>query len=261
MARRADSVGEKSLAAGKLWARPELMLAVELYCRTPFGRIHQRNPDIITLANALGRTPGSVVLKMVNFAALDETIEQKGMSNVSRADREIWSEFFAAPANFLDRVEGVRHTEYLLPDPLERFASYEVREAVDVERTVKARRNQVFFRDMILAAYNGKCALTGIAQPELLVASHIVGWAQDAELRLRPTNGICLNALHDRAFDRHLVSFEDAGEIILSKRLKLTGENRPFFEGKRLSLPHRFRPDLACLARHRDRMVELDKAA
>lgn len=248
------------MAAGKLWTRPELMLAVELYCRTPFGRIHQGNPDIVTLANALGRTPGSIALKMVNFAALDETIEQKGMSNVSRADREIWSEFFAAPAEFLDRVEGIRQNEYVLPDLLERYAVHEVREGVDVERTVKARRNQSFFRDMILAAYNGKCAVTGIAQPELLVASHIVGWAQDAELRLRPTNGICLNALHDRAFDRYLVSFEDSGEMILSKRLKLTGENKPFFEGKRLSLPHRFRPDLACLAKHRDRMVGLDRA-
>lgn len=248
------------MAAGKLWTRPELMLAVELYCRTPFGRIHQGNPDIIKLANALGRTPGSVGLKMVNFAALDETIEQKGMSNVSKADREIWSEFFAAPAAFLDRVEGIRQTEYGLPDPLARFSVHEVREGVDVERTVKARRNQSFFRDMILAAYNGKCAVTGISQPELLVASHIVGWAQDAELRLRPTNGICLNALHDRAFDRYLVSFEDSGEMILSRRLKVTGENKPFFEGKRLSLPHRFRPDLACLSKHRDRLVELDRA-
>lgn len=248
------------MAAGKLWTRPELMLAVELYCRTPFGRIHQGNPDIVALANALGRTPSSVGLKMVNFAALDETIEQKGMSNVSKADREIWSEFFAAPAEFLDRVEGIRQTDYVVPHPLARFAMHEVREGVDVERTVKARRNQSFFRDMILAAYNGKCAVTGIAQPELLVASHIVGWAQDAELRLRPTNGICLNALHDRAFDRYLVSFEDNGEMILSKRLKVTGENRPFFEGRRLSLPHRFRPDLTFLGKHRDRLVELERA-
>jgi putative restriction endonuclease len=248
------------LAAGKLWTRPELMLAVELYCRTPFGRIHQGNPDIINLANALGRTPGSVGLKMVNFASLDETIEQKGMSNVSKADREIWSEFFAAPAAFLDRVEGIRETEYGLPDPLARFALHEVREGIDVERTVKARRNQSFFRDMILAAYNGKCAVTGIAQQELLVASHIVGWAQDTELRLRPTNGICLNALHDRAFDRYLVSFEDNGEMILSKRLKVTSENKPFFESKRLSLPHRFRPDPVFLGKHRDRLLELERA-
>jgi hypothetical protein len=248
------------LAAGKPWTRPELMLAVELYCRTPFGRMHKTNPEIVTLASALDRTPSSVAMKMVNFAALDETIEQRGMSNVSKADREIWSEFFAAPAIFLDRVEGVRRTEFILPDPIDRFATNELREGVDVERTVKARRNQSFFRDMILAAYNGRCAVTGIAQPELLVASHSVGWAQDAELRMRPTNGICLNALHDRAFDRYLVSFEDDGAMILSRRLKLTLENKPFFEGKQLSPPHRFRPDPECLSRHRDRMAELDRA-
>lgn len=244
------------MAAGKPWTRPELMLAIELYCRTPFGRIHQRNPEIIALATALDRTPGSVGLKMVNFAALDETIEQKGMSNVSNADREIWSEFFQAPAAFLDRVESVRQTEYSLPEPVERF---ELREGIDVEYTAKGRRNQDFFRRAVLAAYNNRCAVTGITQSELLVASHIVGWAQDVDLRVRPTNGICLNALHDRAFDKHLVSFEDDLTMIISTRLKMTAENRPFFEGRKLALPSRFRPDASCLARHRDQLLELDR--
>ncbi|MEP7209665.1 MAG: HNH endonuclease [Alphaproteobacteria bacterium] len=245
------------MATGKLWTRPELMLAVELYCRTPFGRIHKTNPDIITLANQLARTPSSVGMKMVNFAALDETIEQKGMSNVSVADRAIWSKFFSAPAEFLDRVDSVRQTEFALPEPEERF---EVREGLDVQYTAKGRRNQDFFRRAVLAAYDGKCAITGINQPELLVASHIVGWAQDADLRVKPTNGICLNALHDRAFDRHLISFENDCTMIVSKRLKLTSENRAFFENKKLVLPRRFRSDPQHLSRHRDQMLQKDAA-
>ncbi len=195
-------------------------------------------------------------MKMVNFASLDETIEQKGMSNVSRADREIWSEFFNEPAAFLDRVESVKTTDYSIA---EAAPAFEVREGVDFEYTAKGRRNQDFFRRAVLAAYDGRCALTGISQPDLLVASHIVGWADDVDLRVRPTNGICLNALHDRAFDKHLISFEDDLTMIVSKRLKMTTENRPFFEGRRMSPPGRFRPDPKCLERHRDRMLEKDR--
>lgn len=246
------------MAKGKLWTRPELMLAVELYCRTPFGRIHSGNPDIIALAKALDRTSGSVGMKMVNFASLDETIEQKGMSNVSAADREIWSEFFNEPAAFLDRIDGIRQATYPVMDSApERF---EMREGADFEYTAKGRRNQDFFRRAVLAAYENRCALTGISQTELLVASHIVGWAEDVDLRVRPTNGICLNALHDRAFDKHLISFDDDLTMTVSRRLRLTEENRPFFENMRLALPSRFRPDVGCLARHRERMVEKDRA-
>ena len=43
--------------AGKLWTRDETLVAFNLYCRTPFGRLHARNQEIIELASALGRTP------------------------------------------------------------------------------------------------------------------------------------------------------------------------------------------------------------
>jgi len=245
------------MAGGKLWTRPELMLAIELYCRTSFGRIHSSNPDILALAKMLDRTPGSVAMKMVNFAALDETIEQKGMSNVSAADREIWTEFFAAPATFLDRVDSIKTTQYSIVDPT---PVLEVREGLDVEYTAKGRRNQDFFRRSVLAAYDNRCAVTGITQTELLVASHIVAWAEDVDLRVKPTNGICLNALHDRAFDKHLISFDDDLTLIVSKRLKMTQENRPFFVDRKLHLPKRFRPDRDCLARHRDALTAKDAA-
>jgi putative restriction endonuclease len=233
------------------------MLAIELYCRTPFGRIHKGNPEIIQLADVLGRTPSSAAMKMSNFAALDETIDQKGMGNVSEADRETWSEFFESPATFLDRVDSIKQTQFVLP---ERAAVPELREGRDVEYTAKGRRNQDFFRRSVLAAYDNRCAVTGITQSELLTASHIVGWAEDVDLRVNPTNGICLNALHDRAFDRHLISFADDLTLVVSKRLKMTTENRPFFEGRKLQLPKRFRPARDCLIRHRDALARKDAA-
>ena len=56
---------------GIKWSREETILAFDLYCRTPFGKISQGNPEIIKLAHLLGRTPGSVGLKMHNLAHYD----------------------------------------------------------------------------------------------------------------------------------------------------------------------------------------------
>ena len=77
------------------WTRDELLLAINLYCKTTFGRIHIRNPEIIALAKLLGRTPGSVSYKLANFASIDENLDRKGASNVSNLDRAVWAEFFA----------------------------------------------------------------------------------------------------------------------------------------------------------------------
>ncbi len=83
------STGER-----KPWTRDELILAINLYCKTPFGRIHVRNPEIIELARILERTPGSVSYKLANFANIDPSLERKGASHVSKLDVEVWNEFF-----------------------------------------------------------------------------------------------------------------------------------------------------------------------
>ena len=68
-------------------------------------------------------------------------------------------------------------------------------------REVKTRVNLNFFRQVVVANYSGKCALTGIDIPDLLVASHIIPWSKNEKERLNPENGICFSALYDKAFD------------------------------------------------------------
>jgi len=85
--------------------------------------------------------------------------------------------------------------------------------ATEVWRLQKARRGQSRFREEVMSYWNGVCPLTGIGEPDLLRASHIVPWNRcetEAE-RLDPDNGLLLSALWDAAFDRGLVSFDDAG--------------------------------------------------
>jgi len=81
----------------KLWTREELILAVNLYCKLPFGKLHMLNPDVKSLAKLIGRTPGSMAFKLVNFASLDPSLAArgiKGAANASKLDAAIWNEFF-----------------------------------------------------------------------------------------------------------------------------------------------------------------------
>lgn len=70
---------------------------------------------------------------------------------------------------------------------------------------------RAFFRAAVLAGYDHRCALTGLDLPELIHASHIIPWADNVPRRADPTNGIALNVLHDRAFDRGLITFSTIG--------------------------------------------------
>jgi putative restriction endonuclease len=244
------------MSRGKEWTRFEQMLALELYCRTPFGSISRRNPEIIELANRLGRTPSSVSLKMANFSALDPTITQKGMSNYSKSDAIIWEEFFEDPTLFLDKIEKHVAIHKLTYDEPIQTNDLEVREGEDIEVLSTVRKHQTFFRKSLLTAYNGKCGITNIGHEGLLVASHIIPWSKDKKNRLNPRNGILLNALHDKAFDKGLISFEDNLDLIISPKLHLHEAARPFFEDKKLRAPEKFGPDPAFLKWHRDYHAE-----
>ncbi|WP_198675264.1 hypothetical protein [Pleomorphovibrio marinus] len=81
----------------RLWNREELILAINLYCKLPFGKLHRGNPEVIHLASLLNRTPNSLAYKLVNFASLDPSIQARGIKgavNASKLDKEIWEEFY-----------------------------------------------------------------------------------------------------------------------------------------------------------------------
>jgi putative restriction endonuclease len=87
----------------------------------------------------------------------------------------------------------------------------------DILRQVKTRVNQSVFRQIVMANFSGKCAITGIDVPELLFASHIVPWGENEQERLNPENGICLSALYDKAFDAGLIGVSKDYKILLIK--------------------------------------------
>ena len=137
------------------------------------------------------------------------------------------------------------------------------KEGEDVAYESKRRKGQDYFRRMILANYNCRCALTGIDMPQLLLASHIIPWSDKSHKkeRLNPENGICLSALYDRAFDKGLITFSpDDYTVCLSSALR-ENETKEYYDqhfgciiGKKLTMPSEFMPNRDFLAYHREKV-------
>lgn len=249
------------MAERRKWTAYEVREALALYLVTDFGRFHSRNPDIIALAEKLGRTPSSIALKLANLAALDDSLPQKGMANASALDRLIWAEYLEQPdaviAAFARQFVGVRAHAGAGIGLAENPAAFDHRGGIRPVQNMQ-RVGQDLFRRTVLTSYRGRCALTGIDDARLLTASHILPWSEAPQMRMRPTNGICLNALHDRAFDRHLISFDPDGHLLVSPRLSASSREQLLRGCKgKLEPPSRFSPDADLMAQHRSRFEAL----
>ncbi len=244
------------------WTREELILAFNLYCKIPFGKYNQRTEEVINLANLIERTPSAVAFKLVNFASLDPYHQKRGVSgmkNTGKLDKKIYQEF----SNNWDDL--IYESEMLLnkkegKESFEKQIIKEIsipKEGKDIERIVKTRVNQSFFRKVVLNIYAQKCAVSNIDLPELLIASHIIPWSANKENRLNPSNGICLSPLYDKLFDKGLMTISDNFEIIFSNKLETLSDKNTYanfikqFEGKLINTPEKFFPKEEFLDFHR----------
>lgn len=213
---------------GVKWSREETILALDLYCRIPFGKISKSNSDIIELAELLGRTPSSVGLKMHNLAHYDPDLQQRNvtaMSHGSKQDAKIYYEFSVKWAELAYQASLIKA----------KMKKLDIQEIVNVgdiklippgesrEQMIKTRVGQYFFRISVLNSYNNRCCVTGLSKTDLLVASHIKPWKVSDEQteQTNPSNGLCLNSLHDKAFDRGLITITYDFKIWISDAVKM----------------------------------------
>lgn len=256
------------------WTREHFLIALNLYCKLPFGRLHKTNPIIIEVASKLGRSANSLAMKLCNFASLDPVLQEqgkKGLPGATPQDRRVWNEFRenvgvlgpeseqllhdlftkdeSRDLDFLqqDRPRLVHSSENIFHGPTESKA------------LAKVRRGQQFFRQSILVAYDVRCCISGINVPRLLVASHIKPWSEcnDTE-RTNPRNGLCLSSIHDAAFDSYLITLDDRLRVVVSKKLKgylpqpALENNFLQFDGQKIRMPEKFAlPAPEFLAMHR----------
>jgi len=248
------------------WTKNELILALYWYCtKIPFTKIKYTKPEVIELSKLVGRTPSAAAFKLVNFARLDPVLQQrgvKGMSRGSKAEEPVWNEFY-------DNWDDLAYTAEKI---IAEIKGISIEEASEIETAnlpkegkerltlVKVRINHEFFRKTVKLSYDNKCCITGLSQENLLVASHIIPWSKSLKHAVNPENGLCLNALHDKAFDRGLLTISESFKVVLSPELlkkKKDGLIQQYFisyHGKEVIKPNRFMPNQEFLQYHRDKI-------
>ena len=255
----------KKGSSSRLWSRDESLIVFNLYCRIPFKKSNRSHPDVQHIARLIDRTPDAVNMKIGNFGSLDPELKKKGirgLANASRLDQATWDEFHA------DWEARIDESQRLISER-EKAVGVESSNRDDLplegEERMASRRvrvNQWFFREAVLSAYGGKCCITGIDLTKVLIASHIKSWkASNSREKLNPQNGLCLNALHDRAFDHGLISVNDDYTIAVSSLISQSSNEAVrgmllWYESREIKTPSRFLPRAEFLQWHRDNVFE-----
>lgn len=244
------------------WTRAEEIIVLKLYCEIPFKNSSKSHPKVMETASLINRSPSSVNMKIGNFGSFDENLKKRGivgLSNASKLDEEIWNEFNNNWDKLAFEFENIvasfgdkeNEKEITIPQGKERLS------------VVRQRVNQNFFRNAVLSSYNNSCCITGLSTSQLLVASHIKPWSEssDAE-KTNPTNGLCLNGLYDKAFDKGFLTVDENYTIHISDDITdvLNGETVEryfgFYNNKKITIPDRFLPNKEYLQYHNDIIFE-----
>jgi len=234
------------------WSKEDLMLAYNLYCKIPIECIDKNNIEIIKFAELLNKTPKEIAKRFKNFSKLDATIQT--IENIGKEDITAW-QFFNS--NWEKSVNESERKIVDLENKIKNFPKGKERETI-----VLTRVNQTFFRIAVLTSYQNKCCITKLPFIELLNASHIIPWALDEINRLNPRNGLCLNALHDRAFDRGFITIMPDYTIKISGCINEFLDNKSVkdyflnYQNKKIFLPNRFLPEKAFLDYHNQRIFK-----
>lgn len=242
------------------WTREQTIVALNVYCKIPFKNSSARHPLVKEYAKLLNRTPAALNFKIGNLGSFDPVLRAKGivgLGHTSKMDELVWNEFFDNPERL------AYESEKIIADL--RHLSIEESAAIDLsdlpegtERTTVTRQriNQQFFHDAVLCSYEEQCCITGISHRQLLEACHISSWCDDVKNRTNPKNGLCMNPLFHRAFDRFLFTVTPDCKIEISEQMMERTEDNSFREyllsinGNNIIMPEKFSPDINLLSIH-----------
>ena len=235
------------------WSREQEIVALYMYCLIPFNKVSGNNPHIAKMANIIGRpNANSPKAKKGNFGKYDTNLAAVGLGHSSHLDEEIWNEYNGRwqdlEVDALKLIEKFQHANHEEQTEIPFIPIGKEREVV-----IKQRINQSLFRNMVLSAYNNTCCITGLARPELIEACHISDWADDEKNRINPCNGLAMNVLFHRAFDKLYLGISTDLRVIISDKLYdgLRGKDKDKtyeifnpYNGKNIMLPKKFKPNI-----------------
>lgn len=203
-------------------------------------------------------------MKIGNFGRFDPALKSQGITGLghgAKLEEIIWAEFngnwekLAYESELLIAQFQNKTIEQTIPLEPNEFPL-----GLEWEQLVKARVNQYFFRATILSSYNQKCCITGLSIPDFLVASHIVPWRANEKDRINPQNGLCLNSIHDKAFDKGYLTITADYKIKVSNYFKDFESDeavKSFFSryhNQSIQLPDRFLPHKEFLSYHHEKI-------
>ena len=247
------------------WTEEQITVVLYEYCRKPFGQFSARKNFVKELGALIGRTADAVVRKVGNLASFDPKMKSRGVGGLGhtrKLDEVIWKRYYGNWEKLAYDAEVILASFKKIE--FEKSLSIDLRNLpTGLERIqeIKRRINQDFFRETVLSSYNQSCCITGLKNPLLLQASHIVGWSVDGANRTNPENGLCLNSLFHKAYDENLIGITPDYEILISEKFfgeqisRVPENTREYIMGfnhKKIILPRRFLPNRDLLAQHYD---------
>ena len=249
-----------NMAARRNWTWDETLEAFALYFLLPSGQHHKGNKDVIALANRLGRTPSSVVLKLANIKANDPMQKGKGMVHGSKLDALVWEEYSKQGDSLTARAADLLIDDFRegpSPGVALDYLMRELPEGKERKTETTRRMNQTYFRNSLLEIYGRSCCVSGLSVEPLLVASHIKPWsvADPVTERLAPDNGLLLDALHDKAFDKGLMTIDFDLRVVISPKVPKDDVCQELlwrYQGQQIRQPRRFKPRRDFIEYHND---------
>jgi len=242
------------------WSKDETIVAFNVYCKIPFKSSSKTNPTVIKYAKILGRTPSALNMKIGNIGRLDPDLKDRGIVGLghgAKLEEEVWHEFYGDPGRLAYESEKI--IARLTDQSIEKSADIDVADlpqGTEREALVKQRVNQSFFRSAVISSYNYHCCVSGIGNPALLEACHIVDWSNGVTERTDPRNGLCLNPLFHKAYDKFLMAITPDLTIVVSEEMIDNTEEPVFKEylcginGRKIISPDKFQPKREFLEIH-----------
>jgi len=248
------------MARTDVWTREQLIMALNVYCKIPFKDVKEAHPIIQKYAPLIGRTTTALKMKVGNFGRFDPVLRAKGivgLSNGSKSDETIWNEFWNNPEKLA--YESEKLFAERMGKSIEEYNELDTQtlpKGMERETIIRQRVNQQFFRNTVLCSYLHQCCITGITNTSLLEACHISSWKDDEQNRTNPKNGLCMNVLFHRAYDKYLMAVTPEFEIIISE-VMINGAMEEKYKNyliglqhKKIMMPEKFSPDVDLLAQH-----------
>ena len=242
------------------WTWEETVIAFNVYCKIPFKESRKTHPMIVKYAKLIKRSPGALNMKVGNFGRLDPKLHERGiigLTHGAKLEQKVWTEFYENPDKLVYESERL----------VAKFANIDLEDVANIDldnlpngkerlTIVKQRVNQSFFRSAVMCSYNSRCCISGIRNPELIEACHIIGWSEDETNRSNPENGLCLNPLFHKAYDMNLIAITPDYNVVISEEMIEQTKDKSFrdyllgLQNKKIIMPNRFYPRPSFLDRH-----------